>query len=80
MQPCIKVIAHGSTYEVTFDQFVKGEIQDDEMAATIAQRMLDGDDPYQWNADDPRFYTEFVILDRDVLTIANTATPSEVSA
>ena len=64
---CIRRTFHGNTEEQTFEEFAYSTIQDNDTAIHVAERMLAGDVPYQWNAFDPEWYEEFEILDATIL-------------
>jgi hypothetical protein len=65
--PVIRRIFMGGSELQSFAEFAQSTVQDDEMARTVAQRMLDGDTPYAWNADQPEFAETFELLDPDGL-------------
>lgn len=64
-RPCVDVKAHGSTELCTVKQWAQGWVQDENIALEIAASMLDGNDPYEANIDQPEFYTEYTITDRE---------------
>jgi hypothetical protein len=57
----------GGEEAVTFEDFCELVVQDYEAGLNVVQRMLDGEDPYAWNEDEPEFYEEFVIIHRPAL-------------
>lgn len=62
---CVQVKGHGYTEQVPFEIFAWNHIQDEEAAVNIARLMLDGQDPYPLNEDEPEFFVEFSIYDRE---------------
>lgn len=69
---CIERKYLGGTERVTFDHFARLVVQDEEEAAVIARRMLDGADPHPFNEPasgaEAEFYEEFSVIDRAALT------------
>ena len=63
----IRRLLHGATEDMSFRDFAEFAIQDLSIAGEVAQRMLGGDVPYQWNPDEPEFYEEFEVIDADAL-------------
>lgn len=68
MEPCIERKFFGGSERVTFDEFARFVIQDEDEAMVIAARMLSGQDPYPWNEGvEPEFYEEFSVIDAEAL-------------
>jgi hypothetical protein len=61
--PVIERAYHGGTESVTFADFAEFVVQDGAMALVIARRMINGDDPYEYNEDEPEFYETFSVAD-----------------
>lgn len=57
----------GGQENVTFEEFCTRVVQDYEAGMNVVQLMLAGEDPFSWNDDDPEFYEEFRIINRDAL-------------
>lgn len=64
---CIQRLYTGGSEDINFNDFAMDVIQEHDLAAEVAHRMLNGDDPYQWNEDEPEFYEEFLVLDAAAL-------------
>lgn len=58
---------HGGSEDQTFEDFAASTIQERGVALEVARAMLDGRDPYDYNADEPEFLETFTILDREAL-------------
>lgn len=63
----IRVAYHGGSADMSFVEFARYEVQDDDLALEVAERMLNGDTPYAWNEDQPEHYRSFEIIDADAL-------------
>jgi hypothetical protein len=57
----------GGQEDVTFEEFCTRVMQDYEAGMNVVQLMLAGEDPFPWNEDEPEFYEEFRIINRDEL-------------
>jgi hypothetical protein len=66
-RPCITRTGMGFSEDVTLVEFARAVIQDDDAAASIASKMLEGEDPYVYNAEEPEFYEQFSVLDNEAL-------------
>lgn len=65
--PCIERTGHGFTTTHTYTEWAAQAIQDDDTARQVAEQMLAGSDPYEWNEDEPEFYEIFTVTDRRAL-------------
>lgn len=67
-RPSIRRTYHGGFEDQGFVDFVNLTIQDSQVGLEVALRMLDGDEPYQWNEDQkPEFYEVFTVIDATLL-------------
>jgi hypothetical protein len=65
--PCIERVGHGFTTRETYLAWARVAIQDRGIARTVAQKLLDGGEPYPWNAEDHDVYETFAVSDRCAL-------------
>lgn len=52
---------------ISFADFATNVVQDEGVALEVAHRMLKGEDPYEWNPDQPEFYEQFSVVDAEAL-------------
>lgn len=66
-RPCIKRVAQGSSETTTFVAWASVVIQDEDVAIATARKMLAGQNPYEYNEDEPALYETFSVTDRAAL-------------
>lgn len=64
LAPSIRREFPGGSELVTFSEFAEGVVQNEEVAVEIAEQMLAGEEPYEYNASEPEFREVFTILSR----------------
>jgi hypothetical protein len=63
-QPCVQRVGHGFTETLTYEDWASSAIQEDTAAREIAEKILDDDEPYPYNDDEPWAYETFEVTDR----------------
>jgi hypothetical protein len=64
---CVERVGPGFTIRQTYLDWAAEAIQETGVARDVAQKMLDGTDPYEWNPGEPEFHETFQITDRPAL-------------
>jgi hypothetical protein len=65
--PCIERVGHGFTIRQTYLAWAQAAIQDRGVARTVAHKMLEGNELYPWNPEEPDVYETFAVTDRHAL-------------